>query len=147
MPLMDTNACIDHFSRTSDVPRNLLEQTIPPAIDAAWKARYAGKYTHEIGASAAVAALQAAEVDAMANESPKWREELVESHDAWMHRAKGAEFYLFELLGLVLDDMAKATVQDLACDGPVGDEEGKVWARIEALAEEARMQVFSEAPV
>ena len=43
-----------------------------------------------------------------------------------------------ELLGLILDDMSTATNQDLACDGPVGNEEGKVWQKIETLAEKIR---------
>lgn len=41
-----------------------------------------------------------------------------------------------ELLDLILVEMSRATNADLACDGPVGDEEGKVWRRIEAKARE-----------
>lgn len=45
---------------------------------------------------------------------------------------------LAKLCRLVLDDMAAATNRDLAADGPVGDEERQVWARIEAAAREGR---------
>lgn len=148
---MDTNGCIAYFSETTDLPPHLLEQAIPPAIDAVYTARDTNKFMHEAGASAAVAALQAIQINSLIDElervtSPKWREELIESHDNWMHRAKGAEHYLAELLGLILDAMATATNQDLACDGPVDDEEGKVWERIEKLAVEARANVFEEDP-
>lgn len=146
---MDTNACIAHFTETTDLPPNMLEQAIPEAIDAVYKARDSGKYMHEAGASAAVAALRAIDINSLIDHlerisSRKWREELIESHDAWMHRAKWAEHYLSDLLGLILDEMASATVRDLACDGPVGDEEGEVWARIETLAQEARTTVFTK---
>lgn len=148
---MDTNGCIAHFSATTDLPEHLLEQAIPQAIDAVYTARDTNKFMHEAGASAAVAALQAIDINGLIDAferatSPKWREELIESHDTWMHRAKRAEHYLAELLGLILDDMATATNQDLACDGPVGNTEGKVWERIEAFAVEARASVFPEDP-
>lgn len=140
---MDTNACIAHFTATTDLPPNMLEQAIPEAIDAVYEARDSGKYMHEAGASAAVATLEAIDVNALIDAldrlmSPKWRDELIESHDNWMHRAKWAEHYLEELLGLILDDMSSATNRDLAADGNVGDEEGEVWGRIEKLAAEAR---------
>lgn len=48
------------------------------------------------------------------------------------------ERHLRILLGLILDDMPTATNRDLACDGPVGNEEGEVWARIELRAREAQ---------
>lgn len=148
---MDTNACIAHFTETTDLPEHLLEQAIPEAIDAVYMARDTGKFMHEAGASAAVAALEAIDINSLCDAlerltSPKWREEMIESHDNWMHRAKWAEHYLSELLGLILDDMSSATNRDLACDGPVGDEEGKVWERIEALAVDARATVFPEDP-
>jgi hypothetical protein len=38
------------------------------------------------------------------------------------------------LVSLILDDMSTATNRDLACDGDVGDEEAKVWRRIEEAA-------------
>lgn len=43
-----------------------------------------------------------------------------------------------ELLDLILVEMPVATARDLACDGPVGDEEEGVWGRIEAKARELR---------
>lgn len=181
---MDTNACVDHFTATTDFPRDLLDKTIGPAIDALYTARDSDKMLHEAGASAAVAALKALgpfltwdhvtvwldqiDTDGVLDTSDLehlgamlsgwWggqkegteppipetlsREDLVESHDNWMHRAKDAEGYLLELLGLILDDMQTATNRDLAADGDVGDEEGEVWSRIEALAGEARREVF-----
>lgn len=45
---------------------------------------------------------------------------------------------LDELHTLILERMAAATNADLACDGPVGDQEGKVWAEIEDLARRQR---------
>jgi hypothetical protein len=48
------------------------------------------------------------------------------------------------LLTLILNDMRAATNRDLACDGPVGDEEGKVWAQIEAEARRIRQQLSPE---
>lgn len=45
---------------------------------------------------------------------------------------------LRKLCDLILGDMARATNRDLAADGPVGNEEGAIWKRIEAAATEAR---------
>jgi hypothetical protein len=46
---------------------------------------------------------------------------------------------LVELVQLVLDEMPAATNRDLACDGPVGnDDEATVWRRIDAKAREIR---------
>lgn len=42
------------------------------------------------------------------------------------------------LFQLILEDMPRATNRDLAADGPVGDEEGQVWARIEKCAQVLR---------
>lgn len=45
------------------------------------------------------------------------------------------------LLDTILVEMQAATNQDLAADGAVGDEEGVVWAKIEAAAGELREKV------
>lgn len=160
---MDTNACIAHFSETTDLPPFLLEQAIPPAIDAVYTARDTNKFMHEAGASAAVAALQAIDINSLIDgleraTSQKWREEMIESHDNWMHRAKTAEYYLAELLGLILDETETADfpepckgcgascIQD--CDCVVNDVGHllELDERIEKLAIEARANVFPEDP-
>lgn len=43
-----------------------------------------------------------------------------------------------KLLQLILVDMQAATNRDLAADGPVGNEEQGVWAKIEAQAQRVR---------
>lgn len=45
---------------------------------------------------------------------------------------------LGKLHELILTDMRAASNSDMAADGPVGNEEDGVWARIEALAREQR---------
>lgn len=56
---MDTNGCIEHFTKETDIPPEVLETIIPPAIDAIYAARDEGHFMHFAGASAAVAAYQA----------------------------------------------------------------------------------------
>lgn len=63
-----------------------------------------------------------------------------------MRAAAGALDDLEAFVQLVLVDMAAATNADLAADGPVGDEEGEVWKRIEALAEEVRARLAAANP-
>lgn len=46
------------------------------------------------------------------------------------------------LLNLILDDMPRATNADLAADGPVGDEEERVWNEIRAEADRIRREVW-----
>jgi hypothetical protein len=48
------------------------------------------------------------------------------------------------LLRLILVDMAAATNADLAADGPVGDDEGRVWREIEAAAKLLQSQLREE---
>ena len=45
-----------------------------------------------------------------------------------------------KLLSLIIDDMQAATNRDLACDGPVGNEEESVWQQIESLAQTIRSE-------
>lgn len=53
---------------------------------------------------------------------------------------------LNSLLHLILNDMGAATNRDLAADGGVGDKEGEVWKKIEALANEIQTRVEKSNP-
>jgi hypothetical protein len=49
---------------------------------------------------------------------------------------------LEDLLALILDEMPAAGNRDMAADGPVGDEEARVWRTIEKLALKFREELF-----
>lgn len=82
--------------------------------------------------------------------TPLTRDELIGSNRALRasraHAWKHVEA-VHELLRLILDEMADATVADLAADGNVGDEEGQVWKKIAAEAERIRQALDTDEPL